>query len=235
MSELAEQIHNPVTPEFALAEAPEPSLPDIPAQPPAPELSQPEDTSQDEVALTAEIAQLWQVHQDCQSAMKHETIQFRSLRSELGRLLHEMKALLAKPGRGGEWSGWLRERKIPRATADRLVTKHERSLHPDGNCLIESIAEPTDEEIKALLEKTAPKIRKLLRTPASAYKFIEALVASFVLEHWVTEEGFFLVKPSAPIAVEQSVPDAAQADPVPVIADVLAEGNVESTGASMAL
>jgi hypothetical protein len=59
-----------------------------------------------------------------------------------------MKELLAKPGRDGQWSGFLRERNIPRATGDRLVARHQRSLNPDANRLSEPVSEPTEEEVQ---------------------------------------------------------------------------------------
>ena len=96
-----------------------------------------------------------------------------------------MKALLARPGRGGQWSSWLKDHKIARSTADRLVAKHERSLNPASNCPTEAIPEPTDEEIKALLDKIAPKLRRALPTPLSAYHFLDLLVSSLALERRV--------------------------------------------------
>jgi hypothetical protein len=240
MSETAEQIQNPVLPEPPVAELPAPSLSEFPPQAPAPEVSQPDGASQDEANLSAETVQLWQVHQDCQTAIKHETQQFRSLRGELGRLLHQMKALLSTPGRNGKWSSWLKERRIPRATADRLVLKFERSLHPDSNCLSESITEPTEAEIQTLLDRLLPKLRKALPTPASSYKFIELLVSSLTLVHQASEEGLTIVKPVQKTAVVEPVQEAqhepveAPAEPVPVIADVPVETHSESAGTSMA-
>jgi len=253
MSETAE-IQNPVTPELALAEVPAPSLPEVPAQTPAPELSKPDGASQDEVALTAEIAQLWQIHTDYKTSLRQQSQNLHSVRAELGKKLAAMKALLATPGRAGKWSAWLKEHKIARSTADRLVAKHERSVHPDENRLIEAISEPTEQEIKSLFDKIAPKLRRVLRTPPSVYRFAELLACSFMLECWATEEGLFelltsssfvrenlanepglfLVKPSPHMAVEQSVPEEAKADPVPITADAPAEGIVESAGALIA-
>jgi hypothetical protein len=235
MSEIAEQIQNPVLPVPAVAEVPAPSLPEVPAQTPALELSQPENTSQDEVALTAEIAQLWQIHSDFKTSLRQQSQNLHSLRAELGKKLSAMKALLAKPGRNGQWSAWLKQNHISRATADRLVLRYDRSLHPESSCLTESITEPTEEEIKALLEKIVPKLRKALPTKTSAYKFIELLASSLVLESWETGEGFFLVKPATQNVGQQSVPERRSSRTNSVIANVLADGNCESTGTSMAL
>jgi len=138
-----------------------------------------------------------------------------------------MKQILARPGRGGLWSSWLKARGIPRATADRLVANYERSLHPDSNCLTESISEPSEEEIQTLLEKIAPKLRRVLRTPASAYRFIELLASSFEgLDRRNTEEGFRIVKPCQEAAAEvEPAPTESLAESAPVVADVPVEAN----------
>lgn len=207
MLETPDQIQTPVLPE--------PLLPDTP---------QPDSPSQDEAALTAEIVQLWQVHQDCQSTIKQETQQFRSLRNELGKLLHQMKGLLARRGRNGQWSAWLKERKISRATADRLVLRFERSLHPDGNCLTESISEPTDEEIQSLFAKIVPKLRRALRTPASAYRFLDLFSSSFDgLYRRVTEEGLMIVRPAQQTAATDFLSAEFLVEPARVTTDVLRE------------
>jgi len=167
------------------------------ADSPLPEISQPESPSSDEGILTNEIVELWQVHESHQKSIKHETEQFRALRNELGKLLHQMKELLARPGRNGQWSAWLKERAIPRATADRLALKYERSLHPHANCLTESISEPTEDEIENLFAKLFPKLRRVLRTPQSLYRFVDLLTLTFDgTGRRVTEDGILVMKPS---------------------------------------
>jgi hypothetical protein len=61
-----------------------------------------------------------------------------------------MKEVLAKPGRNAEWSAFLREHNIPRATADRLVVRHQRDLNPDANCVTGAESEPPEEEVRKL-------------------------------------------------------------------------------------
>jgi len=147
--------------------------------------------------LTSEIVQLWQLHGNCQKSVKHETEQFRAIRSELGKLLHQIKELLARPGRNGQWCAWLKDREIPRATADRLVQKYVRSLRPPANCLIESISEPTEEEIQNVFFKVLRKLRPVLRTQQSLYRFVDLLTLSFNgTERRVTGEGILVMKPS---------------------------------------
>ena len=136
--------------------------------------------------------------------------------------------MLAKPGRSGQWSGWLKERKIPRATADRLVSKHERSLNPDGNRLTESISEPSEEEIQTLLDKVAPKLRRVLRTPASVYRFIDLLTLSFEgIERRVTDEGILIGKPVQLTEPVRFYGTGSEIEPLSPISDVLAEADQE--------
>jgi len=231
--ETAEQIQKSIIPEPPVGEGPAPSLSELPPQAPEPDTPQPDGESQAEAALTSEIVQLWQVHQDCQSAIKQETQEFRSVRSELGKRLSEMKQLLVRPGRGGEWSGWLRAQRIPRATADRLVSKYERFLNPDRNRLTAQFSEPTDAEIQSLFDKLAPKLRKLLRTTGSAYKFIDLLTASFEgVERRVIQQGILILNPAKPAqaVIEQSAPEESKVELVPVIAEVPVEAHSESVG-----
>jgi hypothetical protein len=189
MLETTEQVHTQVFLESTVSENPQADSP-----------------LQAESVLTAQIVQLWQVHRDYQTSIKHQTQEFRNLRTELGKYLAEMKQVLARPGRNGQWSTLLKEHQIPRATADRLVKKYERSLHPHANCLSESISEPTEEEIQKLCFKVFPKLRRVLRTPQSVYRFIDLLsLSSDGTCRRLTEEGLLLIKP-----LPQSESDAQQ-------------------------
>ena len=180
MLEAAEQVQTPVSLDSPISETPQADNP-----------------SQDEGALTTEIVQLWQVHRDFQTSIKHQTQEFRSLRTELGKHLTEMKQVLARPGRNGRWSTFLKEHQIPRATADRLVQKYMRSIYPHANCLTEQLAEPTEEEIQKILFKVLRKLRPVLRTPQSVYRFVDLLTLSCGgTVRRVTEEGILLIKPS---------------------------------------
>jgi hypothetical protein len=51
-------------------------------------------------------------------------------------------------------------------------------------------------KFRSLFDKIAPKLRRVLRTPASAYHFVDLLASSFALERRVTEGDLLIVKPS---------------------------------------
>ncbi|MBZ5598469.1 MAG: hypothetical protein LAO03_22175 [Acidobacteriia bacterium] len=207
MLETTEQIQTPAVSEFPAAE--------IPAQPSEPRTPEPEHLAQDEAVLSAKITKLWRLHTDYKGTIKNQTENLRSLRAELGRKLAEMKQVLARPGRNGQWSGWLKQNRISRATADRLVAKYERSLQSDSNCLTEQITEPSEQEIQNILAKLAPKLRKVLRTPASVYRFIDLLASSFEVHRKETEEGFVVLRPVKQTTVADSVSAGFLVEPLP--------------------
>lgn len=90
-----------------------------------------------------------------------------------------MKKLLAKPGCDGQWSGFLREHQIPRASADRLVGRHLRSLDPSANCVTEELSEPTDEDVQKLFVAVWPMLRRTLRSRQRVDLFVSLLTAHF--------------------------------------------------------
>lgn len=207
MSETAQQLCTPLDPQI-------------------PERAESNSALGDEACLTVEILQYWDAHLHYQGSMKETNQKAQEVRQHLGKLLFHLKQVLAKPGRLGQWSSFLKEHSISRATADRLVQKHERSLSPDGNRLAESIPEPTEEQIQTILNKVAPKLRRVLRTPASAYRFVDLLSGSFEgLERRVTEEGFVVLRPAQHTAAVESVPAESQVEAAPLIADTVVEAN----------
>src|ERR1039458_2637432 len=92
-----------------------------------PDLAQPVDTII-ETQLTEEISALWSDHLRLSADRKATAKDLRQVRAILAERLHAMKSLLSRPGRGGEWRGWLRQQAIPRSTADRLVSRHAETL-----------------------------------------------------------------------------------------------------------
>jgi hypothetical protein len=151
---------------------------------------------EDETFLIYEISQLWNIHTSYQDSIKQDNHKLRAIRGDLGKLLFHMKQVLAKPGRNGGWSSFLKERQIPRATADRLVIRYQESLNPDANRLNETISEPTEEEIVRLFHSMRPRLRRLLATPQSLYRFIDLLTAASCdgTRRRITDDGILILK-----------------------------------------
>jgi hypothetical protein len=153
---------------------------------------------EDEIFLTVEIMQLWEFYCAFRGHLKADNQRLRTTRHDLSRMLFHMKQALAKPGRNGQWSAWLKEKEICRATADRLVQPYALSLNPDANCLTESTSEPTEAEIQRLVRNVLPRMSRMLRTPQSAYRFIDLLTTTCQgVIRTVSHEGIFIVKPTA--------------------------------------
>jgi hypothetical protein len=97
----------------------------------------------------------------------------------LGVYLYHLKNLHAKTGRNGRWTSFLQGAGIPRATADRCVESHKRSLdRKNGNRLTEAISVPTEDEIKEMVAKLTPRLVRVLTTPESIDKFLREMAAA---------------------------------------------------------
>jgi hypothetical protein len=113
----------------------------------------------DEAALAKKIGDLWSLVQFRTyriTCIKKELVVYQA---DLARELYRYKALLVGSGRSGKWSGFLREVKVPRATADRYVQKWENSLSP-----VKAISRPSTEEITRIVNRIKPKLLRVLTT-----------------------------------------------------------------------
>jgi hypothetical protein len=144
-----------------------------------PEFPEATSESPSEQMLGEAITSLWSEHLNAKNTARATNEELRRIRAMLGEQLSELKQILAKPGRGGQWSSFLLERGIPRATADRLVSRHLRSLDPNANCATEELSEPTDEDVRKLFIAVWPKLRRTLRSRHSIKCFVQLLMAHF--------------------------------------------------------
>jgi hypothetical protein len=83
-----------------------------------------------ETTLAGEIGELWSKHVRADNTLKHTNEELKLIRQVLSKKLHEMKQLLAQPGRNGKWAPFLNQHNIARATADRYVKDYEKLLNP---------------------------------------------------------------------------------------------------------
>ena len=89
----------------------------------------PIDTEAEE-KLTAEIGKLWGEHKGNKATVRRTRAENKALRQQLAAMLHTIKAILVRSGRGGGWAPYLRAQSLPLTTADRLVLQHEATLAP---------------------------------------------------------------------------------------------------------
>jgi hypothetical protein len=154
-----------------------------------------------------------------------------------------MKNLLSRPGRGGEWRGWLRERKIPRSSADRLVSRYAETIGSDseGNVLTGAISNSPEDSAEKLANSVWQRFRKVLSTDELVLRFISHIAEISGVGHERREEGLMIFNPvpkavdgmtGTDVAVEATSPapqvaeggeanpaDAPETEPVPQPSD----------------
>jgi hypothetical protein len=157
----------------------------------------PPETMESQNELGEAITSLWSAHLNAKHAARATNEELRTIRAKLGEQLSEMKKLLAKPGRGGQWSAFLLEKGIPRASGDRLVARHLRSLDPSANCVTEELSEPTDEDVQKLFIAVWPKIRRTLRSRQSVDLFVRLLTAHCESGDMRVQESPVVTQPTA--------------------------------------
>lgn len=183
----------------------------IPAQP-ATEgdsgIPQPVDTPIED-QLNLEIIDLWSENVRLNENKKFTAKELRQIRTHLAEKLFEMKSLLSRPGRNGEWRGWLRERKIPRSTADRLVTRHAETVSKsnEGNVLTEAINDGED-TVEKLVHSLLPRLKRNLPDTQSVFQFIASVGDAFGLTSEIAEDCITVSQPKP----DQNPPDASAAD-----------------------
>jgi len=117
----------------------------------------------EEPQLVGEIGDLWQLHAQTQGTLQKSREEIKRIRADLSERLHQLKAVLSRPGRGGAWSSFLGAQKIPRSTADRLVRGHEKTIAVnEGNCTTEQISEPDEAVVRRYCRGLWPKLSKVL-------------------------------------------------------------------------
>jgi hypothetical protein len=134
--------------------------------------------SETEQRLATQIGELWSIHAQAEAAAVQSKEHLSQIRHQLGERLCDVKKLVARPGRGGGWSAFLAAQGIPRATADRYVQQYQRTLHPDPNCLNESI-ESTELGVRRLFAAVWPRLRRVITNQEALGLFIRELTTAY--------------------------------------------------------
>jgi hypothetical protein len=157
-----------------------------------PGTTQPDDSTI-ENQLTQEISTLWSDHVRLSADRKATSKELRQIRAGLAERLSGMKSLLSRPGRLGQWRGWLRQQGIPRSTADRLVSRHAETLVGDnGNVPTGAISGPGEADAEKLAKNVWLRFGKLLTTHESILRFIGCIVTASGVAHEQREEGLVI-------------------------------------------
>ena len=138
------------------------------------------------MALEQKIVTLWQVCQKKTAIFGRNKTEVKlskegviRVQAELDRMLHEYKKQLAKTGRNGRWTPFLRGLGMARPTADRWAKRHE--LRVNSKPVIgphEALCGPTEKEVTALVKQLTPRLIRRLNTPDSVAQFLTELAAT---------------------------------------------------------
>jgi len=140
--------------------------------------SEPNTSYETEQRLATQIGELWSIHTQAQAAAAQSKEHLSQIRHQLGERLCEVKKLVARPGRGGGWSAFLAAQGIPRASTDRYVQRYEKTLHPDSNCVNESI-ESTELAVRKLFAAVWPRLRRVITSKEALDLFIRELTVAY--------------------------------------------------------
>ena len=180
--------------------------------------AQPDPTQADdgavEIQLTNQISSLWSEHNRLSADRKATAKDLRQIRAILAERLHEMKSLLSRPGRGGQWRSWLKERGINRSTADRLVARHGETLGiENGNVPSGAISNPSEDTAEKLAQSVWLRFRNTLATDEAVIQFIGCIAELAGVGHEQRAEGLLIFKP-APKAADELPGSAPASGPV---------------------
>jgi hypothetical protein len=81
-------------------------------------------------ALANCIESMWLAHDSMYRMVREYRQELRLLDASLGEALYYTRILLGRVGKDGEWAKFLKEKRIPARSADRLANAYERSLEP---------------------------------------------------------------------------------------------------------
>jgi hypothetical protein len=131
--------------------------------------------------VAGEIVNRW-FHREQSRRLKdmHE-MEMLKFDAELAELLYRRKQMLSRLGRNGQWSLWLRQQKISRSTADRLVAQYAVAHGLSDELRHREIIEPLQGNVCLAAHRVFKRLKNMLKTPRSRLVFIRVLADLFQL------------------------------------------------------
>jgi hypothetical protein len=157
----------------------------------------------DDEYVAGEIVNRWHHREQSRRLMNMHEAEMLEFDETLGELLYRRKQILCQPGRNGQWSLWLRQQKIQRSTADRLVVQYASSYGLTDELRHRDIAAPLEANVCLAANRTSKRMRNMLNTPRSRMAFVGTLANLFQLTvDW--ESGVESVRVSIPPPVDEN-------------------------------
>lgn len=174
----------------------------------------------DDQWVPAEVVNRWHHREQSRHLRDLHEREMLEFDAVLAELLYRRKQTLCRLGRNGQWSRWLKEQRISRSTADRLVEQYAASYGlVDELCHRES-AEPLEGNVCLAAQRTHKRLKKMLGTPQSRITFLRCMANLFGLEVELSGDGSVLLTLSPPSN------EGVLSDRVPNVIQVLDDGSV---------
>ena len=129
-----------------------------------------------EEPLLISIPKNWAEHKSGRAAVMQSQEELAAVKLKLASDLAALKYILARTGRLGKWSPFLRKHRIPRATADRYVKSHKNRV----NVVHQTSASPTpcktaETQVSKIVERLLPRLKRELQTSDDVELFLNLL------------------------------------------------------------
>ena len=135
----------------------------------------------DDKFVAGEIVNRWFHREQSRRLMNLHETEMLEFDAVLAELLFRKKQMLCRLGRNGQWSLWLRQQRISRSTADRLVAQYAASYGLTDELHQRNIAEPLEGNVCLAASRVCKRLKNMLSTPRSRLMFLSSLADSFGL------------------------------------------------------
>jgi hypothetical protein len=149
--------------------------------------------------LSGEIIRMWFNRKCLRREMVSQEAELLKIDGVLSGLFYDQKRRLSRLGRNGGWSKWLKQNKIPRSTADRLVLEHVEFFGLQHELPHREQIEPLEGNVCLAACRTSDKFEQTLKTPRSKMMFLRCLADRFGFEVDVEPDGSVRLSTPSPV------------------------------------
>jgi hypothetical protein len=129
----------------------------------------------DDAFLAGEAVQAFANRRHLARTMNEYKSEIQKVDAVLAPLLYRMKCRLSHLGRSGRWHAWLKQNKIERSCADRLVLSYAESLGRRYELSSRYIPEPLEANISLAAHRASGRVEKKLTSTRSRMQFLYCL------------------------------------------------------------
>ena len=152
--------------------------------------------------LSGEILAQWHHRKSFQREMAGLQAEVSRIDGVLSGLLYDQKKRLSRQGRSGCWSRWLKQSRIPRATADRLCMEHVEFFGLQHELPRRERPEPLEGNVSQAACRVSDRHEQMLKSPRSRIMFLSCLADRFGLGVDFNEDGSVRLSTPPPVSEE---------------------------------